>query len=159
MRCCWRHEKRPALPKAAEQCNTLFYEEKQLHSFMKIEIRLKSFEMSLLQRSKQHLEILISLFDNAIEMKSNEKSSEMNVIKDMKKEKKHIYLPSRTSLFTVLRSPHVHKKARDQYHLKRYKGFHSIVFRHEKMAYEFIHALSKIHFIGVQIHIQCISGL
>ena len=111
---------------------------KNKNNKMKIEIRLKSYEMSLLQRSKVFIENIFSIIEN----------------KDILN-KKSVYFCPRETLFTILRSPHVHKKALDQYKLMKYKGFHSIIINNEKKAYEFINYLSKISFIGVQIHIQC----
>jgi ribosomal protein S10 len=77
---------------------------------------------------------------------------------DLKKKNDYckIFFPKKKTSFTILRSPHVHKKARDQYHIKTNKGLFLFSFPKEKQeeSFLFLKYLTQISFIGVQIHIK-----
>jgi len=67
-----------------------------------------------------------------------------------------MFFPKKKTSFTILRSPHVHKKARDQYHIEKSKGLFVFWFSNENLedSFLFLKYLTQIHFIGVQIHIK-----
>lgn len=68
---------------------------------------------------------------------------------------KNIFLPRKIEKFTVLRSPHVDKKARDQFERIKHKRLLEIVFPYGdetklKSAYHFLKFLQKVS-VGVSI--------
>lgn len=68
----------------------------------------------------------------------------------------HMYcvtVPSRVQRFTVLQSPHIDKKSREQFELRTHKGFVRMnLSMHELNA--LVQRLKSAHFLGVQLCIQ-----
>ena len=65
-----------------------------------------------------------------------------------------INLPSHTKKFTVLQSPHIDKKSREQFQLKIYKQIIQIKFIDKQKAFLFIELLKNLEFIGVEMEIK-----
>ena len=108
---------------------------------MKLEIRLKSFESLLLERA------LLEIGDLSLKHFNDIKS--------------HRYVfPTRTKDFTVLRSPHVHKKSREQFHLKKHKAIYVLNFENNECHHinNWVRYLKTIKLLGVQIHITLINN-
>lgn len=108
---------------------------KQRTHLLKIEIRLKSFERSLLRRSVAQLQGF------AHEHTLSHDSS--------------LGLPARKTYTTILRSPHVHKKARDQYILCTHKALLRFSAPPQRLT-QFCTALQTLRLIGVQLHLRVI---
>ena len=109
-----------------------------------LEISLKSFESKLVQNAVH--QILSSL-------------SSHSSLKFF-----HVSFPQKQKRFTVLRSPHVDKKSREQFHLKSFKTMiridstKDLEFHHlESEKYElrlFLENLKYLKLLGVQMKIQ-----
>jgi|688.fasta_scaffold95438_1 small subunit ribosomal protein S10 len=105
-----------------------------------LEISLKSFESKLVQNAVD--QILSSL---------SSKSSLQFF---------QISFPQKQKRFTVLRSPHVHKKSREQFHVQSFKTM--IHFSHSKDSTEsekyelllFFENLKYLKLLGVQMKVQ-----
>ncbi len=108
---------------------------------MKLEIRLKSFESKLLLGALKEID---ELSNNHVE----------NI------EKSCFVFPTRRKDFTVLRSPHVHKKSREQFHLEKHKALYVLHFveNDEAIINKWISYLKTIKLLGVQIHITLINN-
>jgi small subunit ribosomal protein S10 len=105
-----------------------------------LEISLKSFESKLVQNAVH--QILSSL-------------SSYSSLKFF-----HISFPQKQKRFTVLRSPHVDKKSREQFHLKSFKTMIRIHDQHQSDSTEsyelrlFLENLKYLKLLGVQMKIQ-----
>ena len=73
------------------------------------------------------------------------------------KEFKQVMLPSHTKKITVIRSPHIHKKSRDQFQIKTHKRFLEISFPNRNALYAFTEICRKLQVSGVQIEIAIYS--
>jgi len=121
---------------------------------MKLEIRLKSFESTLLQRA-------------LVQIQGVAKEHDMHVCSSC-------VFPVSTQLFTVLRSPHVHKKSREQFKLQKHKALCTLISSNSDLARvsdqavfdpllyvnnvrAFFAYIKTMRFIGVQIHITLIT--
>jgi small subunit ribosomal protein S10 len=67
------------------------------------------------------------------------------------KDFKQIALPSQCKKITVIRSPHIHKKSRDQFQIKTYKRFLEVSFTNLNTLYAFSEICRKLRVAGVQI--------
>lgn len=67
---------------------------------------------------------------------------------------KEVFIPSKTKKITVIRSPHIHKKSRDQFQIKKYKRSLIISFNDYNYLHAFIEICKDLHLIGVQMHIS-----
>jgi len=90
---------------------------------LNMEIRLKSFELPLLLRAYRQIRHCSIQIDG---------------------------IRSRTHKYTVLRSPHVHKKSREQFQV----SVHQLVVRCDP---KYIDTLKHIQFLGVQMQITLIN--
>lgn len=98
---------------------------------MKIEVVLKSFEYKLIENALASFPFRVQSYT---------------------------VFPSTRQLFTVLRSPHIDKKSREQFEIRRYKATASI---EPKTLEECSHVLDVLHHIqciGVQIQIRVHSN-
>lgn len=78
----------------------------------KIDIVLKSFEQSLLRKENDKILKFLAAAENFRFYKPEMISSSYNIY----------YLPSRKNLFTIIRSPHIDKKSRDQFFFTQSKS-------------------------------------
>ena len=75
---------------------------------------------------------------------------------------KSFFLPNKITKFTILRSPHIDKKSREQFQLKSYKSKIIIIPNLDKSKlthneiYLFLDNIKQCSFLGVQIQIQII---
>lgn len=102
---------------------------------MKLDIRLKSFDASLLHRSVSQLLALGTLYGMTCTTR--------------------VGLPTRQKHMTVLRSPHVHKKSREQFVLHTYKMW--VRFDGSGDHPNFLAALKTLRLLGVQVHLTVIQ--
>ena len=101
-------------------------------------------------------EVLLYLksFDNLLIEKTQIKISQINTYLNQKEMLRVASLPLLKKKFTVLRSPHVDKKSREQFEWKRSKKSITISFgRREKISL-FLFLLKNSSFPGVQIEIN-----
>lgn len=103
----------------------------QKEHHVKLDIRLKSFDASLLARSLSQLLALGTLHGMT--------------------PRTRVGLPTRRQDMTVLRSPHVHKKSREQFVLHTYKMW--VCFDGTGDAHTFLAALKTTRLLGVQVHL------
>jgi small subunit ribosomal protein S10 len=66
---------------------------------------------------------------------------------------KTVPLPSTKTIYTVLRSPHIDKKSREQFEIKRYKIRLIIYFQETSSISFFLYILKNSTFSGVEIQI------
>ena len=102
-----------------------------------LEISLKSFESKLVQ--------------NAVHQISSSLSAHSSL------KFFHISFPQKQKRFTVLRSPHVDKKSREQFHIKSFKTMIRIHSSQNLESYElrlFLENLKYLKLLGVQMKIQ-----
>ena len=111
-----------------------------------IEISIKSFEYPLIQKVKTQIDQLI------------EKSNLPKMNKDLHSQIGFFSFPKRIQRFTVIRSPHIDKKARDQYQLCTHKILIRIELPENKnnssFLFVFLENLKNTPFVGVQMQIK-----
>ncbi len=100
---------------------------------IKIEIKLKSFEQYYLNKTLLQLKAILIFFNISF---SNE-----------------IKLPQKIKKFTILRSPHIDKKSREQFEIKRFKNLLTVEITDFKLACLIIEILKNSSFSGVQLEI------
>jgi len=100
-----------------------------------LEIRLKSFESTLLARGVPQVVALARIFGMVCTARAG--------------------LPTRSRHMTVLRSPHVHKKSREQFVLRTYKMV--LVFGSQGDHHGFLAALKTLRVLGVQLHMTLVQ--
>lgn len=85
-------------------------------------ISIKSFEHSTLQPAKEKIEE-VCLFINSVELLPQSIQLSGVLLNVAKKKKTHssVSLPSSKKKFTLLKSPHIDKKSREQFQLLTYK--------------------------------------
>jgi len=98
------------------------------------QLKLKSFDFYALQQNIQFLEILLIFLH----------------IKNYKK----IPLPTKIKKFTVLRSPHIDKKSREQFQMKRYKYIFAVSLLDSQLAFLFLELLKNSQFFGTEIQVD-----
>lgn len=96
-----------------------------------LQIQIKSFEIYYIQVAITCLKEIAHIF-------------EINTLKD-------IFLPVKKKRITVIRSPHIHKKSREQYEFRTHKRTLHIIFQNNQLASLFLEICKKIHFPGVQL--------
>jgi len=67
---------------------------------------------------------------------------------------KQIILPSRIKKITVLRSPHIDKKSREQFQIKKYKKLIYLDFLNEKQSVLLLSFLKNSELIGIELEIR-----
>lgn len=67
---------------------------------------------------------------------------------------KEVFIPSKTKKITVIRSPHIYKKSRDQFQIKKYKRSLIISFSDYNVLHVFLEICKDLHLVGVQMHIS-----
>lgn len=75
-------------------------------------------------------------------------------LKTQESEEKNISLPYIKKIYTVLRSPHIDKKSREQFEWKRYKKYIILQFQEKYILSFFVFLLKNSTFPGVQIEIN-----
>ena len=99
----------------------------------KISLTLKSFDLHYLTQTENYLFSIFSFFNvDKIKHKMN-----------LKKNKK----------VTVLRSPHIDKKSREQFQLINYKRILIVNFSDENIVLLFLKSLKTNKFLGVEVEI------
>jgi ribosomal protein S10 len=84
----------------------------------KLEILIKSFEQQLVNKAtKQLVEILHLTTKNRYDKNSIETLNSLHFF-----DQKVFYFPKSMKKFTVIRSPHIDKKARDQFQIQEFKN-------------------------------------
>ncbi len=99
-----------------------------------VQLKFKSFDPFYINQ-------LISLFDDVLYTLETPDSKE-------------IFLPSKIKKLTVIRSPHIHKKSRDQFQMKTYKRSMRLSFTNLNTLNAFLEICKNLHVVGVQIHIS-----
>ena len=95
-----------------------------------LEIHLKSFESSLLRRALAHISAVCTKLDVPTSSR--------------------VVLPPRTQTFTVLRSPHIDKKSREQFKLSSHKAFVKLSCAPKHASFLCTY-LKNTSFLGVQV--------
>lgn len=109
----------------------------------KLEICLKAFEYTFLQKVQNQLNTILVL---------SKKNTEINTFPL----KFHpCFFPIKYKDYTVLRSPHIDKKARDQFEIRE----HKIILKHKgywslKDLYIFLENVKHTKFYGVQLQMK-----
>jgi|YelNatPaOPRAMG01_1025707.scaffolds.fasta_scaffold89121_2 small subunit ribosomal protein S10 len=98
------------------------------------QLRLKSFDMFLIHTALQYLSELTQLLEAV---------SSSPVI-----------LPQKYQKLTVLRSPHIDKKARDQFQKRTCKVLFECTFQESQKAHVFFELLKNSQFPGIQVEIH-----
>lgn len=115
----------------------------------RIEVSLKSFEHDFLVRATQQIQQSIPC--ELSNLKSGSVAPKVNIF----------YFPTQFQKFTVLRSPHIDKKARDQFEIRRFKnsiGFDIDSSLGSRAVLVFLENLKNIQCPGVQIHMKISSS-
>ncbi len=99
-----------------------------------VQLKLKSFDPLYINQ-------LVSLFDEILYTLETPDSKE-------------IFIPSKLKKITVIRSPHIHKKSRDQFQIKTYKRSLVLSLANINSLHAFIEICKNLHVVGVQIHIS-----
>src|SRR5690348_14367024 len=99
-----------------------------------ININIKSFEWSYIQNTIKKINEILFFLENT--------------------NKKNICLPTKRRLYTVLRSPHIDKKSREQFQFTRYKIQFSSQFHSISNSILFLFLLKNAEFPGVEIQIS-----
>lgn len=107
-----------------------------------LQITLKAFEWTLLERAS---ELLCSLA---------QKIKLICSIKDQSFTFSSSFLPSRMKRFTVLRSPHIDKKSREQFEIKTYKKLFLFQTNQKRIFSLFLFLLKNIALFGVQLRVK-----
>jgi len=97
------------------------------------QLRLKTFDMFLIHTAKQYLREVTQLLDAV--------------------SSPPIILPQKCQKLTVLRSPHIDKKARDQFQKRTYKVLFEYTFQESHKAHVFFELLKNSQFPGIQVEI------
>jgi small subunit ribosomal protein S10 len=100
---------------------------------MDIEIIGKAFHCDLLQR--------------ALDALGNTLGQEGYVVQSF-------LFPRKSKRFTVLRSPHIDKKSREQFELLTYRGILRCKVRSMEDAYEVLSLVKESFFVGVQLQLR-----
>lgn len=135
-------------------------------------ISIKSFEHSTLQPVKEKIEKLCVFMDSVealfssmgssaygsqpVEFKgTQEQVAPLAVLDINKKEKSYssIYLPSSKRRFTLLRSPHIDKKSREQFQLQTFKAEIDTICYTRGKAYLFLLLLRNSELMGVELKV------
>lgn len=99
-----------------------------------IQIKLKSFDTYYIDVANSYIKSIFSYLN-------------INSIRQ-------INLPSHIKKFTVLRSPHIDKKSREQFQLKTYKQIIQIEFIDKQKAFLLIDLLKNLELIGIEMEIK-----
>jgi small subunit ribosomal protein S10 len=67
---------------------------------------------------------------------------------------KQVKLPSKIHKFTLIKSPHIDKKSREQFELKKYRGFLQINTKDLDQIFLLINLLKNSNLIGVELEIK-----
>jgi small subunit ribosomal protein S10 len=100
---------------------------------------------------------LIKLKINSFDMFSN--SVTLNVILNLAKvleikDVKNFLLPKKIKKITVIRSPHIDKKSREQLEIKRFKRLLILKIENQNIALLFLEILKNLRFYGVEIELN-----
>lgn len=96
----------------------------------KLKIRLKSFDLNFLQQTENYLISVFSFF-------------QLNQIK-------YHQSPKKCKKITVLRSPHIDKKSREQFQLSTHKKTLSVLIPNKKILLAVFEIFKTFHFCGVE---------
>lgn len=100
---------------------------------IKINLKIKSFE-------KYYINITLNEIFKILKFFSIDKYSIISLPKKIKK-------------FTVIRSPHIDKKSREQYEIRTYKTIIKVRISNNAIALLFLEVLKNFKFIGIQLEI------
>jgi small subunit ribosomal protein S10 len=99
-----------------------------------ISIHLKCFDLNFLAKTEK---VLFSLFDFF-----------------NKNQLKHQFNPGKSKKITVLRSPHIDKKSREQFQLHNYKRTHILRSSDKYSVLLILEILKQIKLLGVELELQ-----
>jgi small subunit ribosomal protein S10 len=108
-----------------------------------LHITLKAFEWRLLQRASEFIQKLAKKIE--VVCFKNEQRIVLS----------SSFLPSKKKQFTVLRSPHIDKKSREQFEIRTYKKLFLFQTNQKKAFSFFLFLLKQMSFFGVQFRIRC----
>lgn len=103
-----------------------------------VHISLKSFDNLYIKRSLNQISQINKYFQNGFSYKYREKN---------------ISYPTIIKKYTVLRSPHIDKKSREQFEWKRYKKSIILQFEEKRFFSFFVFLLKNSTFPGVQVEV------
>ena len=107
-----------------------------------LHITFKAFEGSLLERASNMLHRLVE----NIEKKWKKNQHFLNV--------RSVSLPLKRKRWTVLRSPHIDKKSREQFEIRVYKKLFLMQTNHKNMMSLLLFLLKQSSFCGVQCRVK-----
>lgn len=107
------------------------------HKPIKLSLHISSFDKDLLTKNKESIEKILQPF----------------------KEKKFLYFqsfrqPTRKQTITILRSPHIDKKSREQFFKKSYKYTYTCTISNWKVFELFSFLIEKINYKGIALILQ-----
>nr|QES94782.1 ribosomal protein S10 [Trebouxia lynnae] len=126
----------------------------------RVSIYFKSFDNLYIHTSINKISIIKNYLDkkgktNSLELlKKNQYSFFLLNKQKIKSAPKMINLPTLKKKFTVLRSPHIDKKSREQFEWTRYKKSLFLYFQNTSVLSLFLFLLKNSSFPGVQIEIN-----
>ena len=106
---------------------------------------------------KYHIHLYLKSFNTLYIEKTHTLILQINnYLKDLpqKKREKVVSLPTCKKKYTVLRSPHIDKKSREQFEWKRYKKVENLFFEKKKTFSLFLFLLKNSSFPGAQVEIN-----
>ena len=100
------------------------------------ELKLKSFDLSFIKVNAQFILFILNFLGI--------------------KQYSQVFVPNKIRKITVLRSPHIDKKSREQFQIKKYKQLISIPVNDPQLAILFLEILknSQLHGIELEINIK-----
>jgi small subunit ribosomal protein S10 len=101
---------------------------------IQIYLKLKSFDLYYITINSNYINLMLEFLNLKVE----------NQIK----------LPSKIQKITVLRSPHIDKKSREQFELKRYHKFLKINTTTKHSVFLLINLLKNSNLIGIELEIK-----
>ena len=100
---------------------------------------------------------LIKIKINSFDIFSN--SLALNIIYNLAnilqiKNTKEFFLPKKIKKFTVIRSPHIDKKSREQFEMRRFKKLLILKIDNQNTTLLFLEILKNLRFYGVEMQIN-----
>jgi len=104
-----------------------------------LQITIKSFDIQHIKACQDEIQQLYLALDP-----TQQNSGDKNVVS----------LPTKRSHITVLRSPHIDKKSREQFVLKRVQRFVRYTFQKAQDVYAFLFGLKNLECSGVELKVS-----
>lgn len=106
----------------------------KIYFMVQIYLKLKSFDFYYITLNSNYINSILEFLDLKVE--------------------KQVQLPSKIRKFTVLRSPHIDKKSREQFELKRYRKFLKINTTNKHSVFLLVDLLKNSNLIGIELEIK-----